>query len=156
MSKLGIRWEIDRVPAAFITRGAVNGRYCVTFKRTEATPEQIDQINRASPALTRITESKGEMGLPVGYGFELTDPCCQHAGRIFIATLQTVQQYPRDVTAYQEAIQILNDTIQEHMVMADHQTNQMIAMVNNTELAYRPMDLPAGWDDLGPVFEVQA
>ena len=137
MSKLGIRWEIDSVPAAFITRGAVNGRYCVTFERTEATLEQIEQINWATPTLTRITESEDEMGLPVGYGFELTDLRYQHAGRIFVAELQIAQQYMGDVTAYQEEIQILNNTIQDHKAMVEQQANQMVAMVSDMEQAYK-------------------
>ena len=33
MSKLGTRWEFDGVPAAFVTRSAVNGHYCITFER---------------------------------------------------------------------------------------------------------------------------
>ena len=49
MSKLGIRWEIDGVPAAFIARSAINGRYRVTFERSEATLEQIEQINWSAP-----------------------------------------------------------------------------------------------------------
>ena len=137
MSKLGIRWEIDSVPAAFFTRGAVNGRYCVTFERTEATLEQIEQINWATPTLTRITESEDEMGLPVGYGFELTDLRYQHAGRIFVAELQIAQQYMGDVTAYQEEIQILNNTIQDHKAMVEQQANQMVAMVSDMEQAYK-------------------
>ena len=137
MSKLGIRWDIDSVPAAFITRGAVNGRYCVTFERTEATLEQIEQINWATPTLTRITESEDEMGLPVGYGFELTDLRYQHAGRIFVAELQIAQQYMGDVTAYQEEIQILNNTIQDHKAMVEQQANQMVAMVSDMEQAYK-------------------
>ena len=66
MSQLGIRWKIDGVPAAFITRGAVNGRYCVTFERSEATLEQIERINWAAPTLERVTESLAEPGLPEG------------------------------------------------------------------------------------------
>ena len=77
------------------------------------------------------------MGLPVGYGFELTDLRYQHAGRIFVAELQIAQQYMGDVTAYQEEIQILNNTIQDHKAMVEQQANQMVAMVSDMEQAYK-------------------
>ena len=137
MSKLGIRWEIDGVPAAFITRGAVNGRYCVTFERAEATLEQIEQIHWTAPVLKRITESEDELGLPVGYGFELADLRYQHSGRIFIAELQTSRQYLGDVTSYQDQIQNLNETIQAQKIAAEQQASQMAAMVSDMEQAYK-------------------
>lgn len=137
MSKLGIRWEIDGVPAAFITRGAVNGRYCVTFERSEASLDQIEQINWASPSLKRITESESEPGLPEGYGFDLADLRYQHSGQNFIAELQTAQQYLGDVTAYQAQIQTLKDTVTEQEATMEHQANQFSGMVTNMENAYQ-------------------
>ena len=73
MSKLGKRWEIDGVPAAFITRSAVNGHYCITFEREEARLEQLENIQWATPSIVRLTDHEGELGLPEGYGFEITD-----------------------------------------------------------------------------------
>ena len=136
MSKLGIRWEIDGVSAAFITRGAANGRYCVTFERSEATLEQIESINWANPAAKCMTEAENELGLPVGYGFTLVDLRYQHPGQLFIAELQTAQQYLGDVTEYQAQIQALNETIHQQAAAAEETSAQMSAMVTDMEHAY--------------------
>lgn len=129
MSKLGIRWEIDGVPAAFITRGSANGRYCVTFERSEVNLEQIEQINWCSPTVKRMTESSGELGLPFGYGFDLMDLRYQHSTQLFVAELQVAQQYMGDVSDYQVQIQHLAETI-------DQQSAQMTTMVTDMEAAY--------------------
>ena len=136
MSQLGIRWKIDDVPAAFITRGAVNGRYCVTFERSEASLDQIESINWSMPVITRITESQAEFGLPEGYGFQLIDLRYQHASRNFIAELQTEQQFWGDVSAYQSQIQALNETISEQNSTLNNQANQLISMTADMENAY--------------------
>lgn len=137
MSKLGIRWEIDGVPAAFITRGAINGRYCVTFERALATLEQIEQINWFHPVIQKVTETQGELGLPEGYGFELTDLRYQHAGQNFVAEVQTAQQYLGDVTEYQSQIVALNETIAQQQTVMESQTDQMNTMVSDMETAYK-------------------
>jgi hypothetical protein len=129
MSKLGIRWEIDGVPAAFVTRGSANGRYCVTFERSEVNLEQIEQINWCNPTVKRITESSGELGLPFGYGFDLMDLRYQHSTQLFVAELQVAQQYMGDVSDYQVQIQHLAETI-------DQQSAQMTTMVTDMEAAY--------------------
>ena len=129
MSKLGIRWEIDGVPAAFVTRGSANGRYCVTFERSEANLEQIEQINWSNPALNRMTESSSELALPFGYGFDLVDLRYQHSTQLFVAELQVSQQYMGDVSDYQVQIQHLTETI-------DQQSAQMTTMVTDMETAY--------------------
>lgn len=129
MSKLGIRWEIDGVPAAFVTRGSANGRYCVTFERSEANLEQIEQINWSNPALNRMTESSSELALPFGYGFDLVDLRYQHSTQLFVAELQVAQQYMGDVSDYQVQIQHLTETI-------DQQSAQMTTMVTDMETAY--------------------
>ena len=129
MSKLGIRWEIDGVPAAFVTRGSANGRYCVTFERSEANLEQIEQINWCNPTVKRVTESSGELGLPFGYGFDLMDLRYQHSTQLFVAELQVAQQYMGDVSDYQVQIQHLAETI-------DQQSAQMTTMVTDMEAAY--------------------
>ena len=137
MNNLGIRWEIDGVPAAFITRSAANGRYRVTFERSEATLEQIEQINWSAPTLTNISGSAQEPGLPAGYGFTLVDLCYQHTSRIFIAELQTAQQYLGDVTGYQEEIRQLNETIRQQAETAEQQTEKLSGMVSDMEQAYQ-------------------
>ena len=137
MSNLGIRWEIDGVPAAFITRSAVNGRYRITFERSEATLEQIEQINWSAPTLTHLSGSGQEPGLPAGYGFVLADLRYQHANRIFIAELQTAQQYLGDVTGYQDEIQQLNQTIRQQQEAAEQQSAKLTGMVTDMEQAYR-------------------
>ena len=129
MSKLGIRWKIDGVPAAFVTRGSANGRYCVTFERSEANLEQIEQINWCNPTVKRMTESSGELGLPFGYGFDLMDLRYQHSTQLFVAELQVAQQYMGDVSDYQVQIQHLAETI-------DQQSAQMTTMVTDMEAAY--------------------
>ena len=129
MSKLGIRWEIDGVPAAFVTRGSANGRYCVTFERSEANLEQIEQINWSHPALNRMAESSSELALPFGYGFDLVDLRYQHSTQLFVAELQVAQQYMGDVSDYQVQIQHLAETI-------DQQSAQMTTMVTDMETAY--------------------
>ena len=129
MSKLGIRWEIDGVPAAFVTRGSANGRYCVTFERSEANLEQIEQINWSNPALNRMTESSSELALPFGYGFDLVDLRYQHSTQLFVAELQVSQQYMGDVSDYQVQIQQMTETI-------DQQSAQMTTMVTDMETAY--------------------
>ena len=129
MSKLGIRWEIDGVPAAFVTRGSANGRYCVTFERSEASLDQIEQINWSNPALNRMTESSSELALPFGYGFDLVDLRYQHSTQLFVAELQVAQQYMGDVSDYQVQIQQMTETI-------DQQSAQMTTMVTDMETAY--------------------
>ena len=137
MSNLGIRWEIDGVPAAFITRSAANGRYRVTFERSEATLEQIEQINWSAPALINISGSEQEQILPAGYGFILADLRYQHANRIWIAELQTAQQYLGDVTGYQAEIQQLNETIRQQKETADMQSGKLSGMMTDMEQAYQ-------------------
>ncbi len=129
MSKLGIRWKIDGVPAAFVTRGSANGRYCVTFERSEVNLEQIEQINWCNPTVKRVTESSGELGLPFGYGFDLMDLRYQHSTQLFVAELQVAQQYMGDVSDYQVQIQQMTETI-------DQQSAQMTTMVTDMETAY--------------------
>lgn len=137
MSNLGTRWEIDGIPAAFITRSATNGRYRVTFERSEASLEQIEQINWSAPALTNISGSAQELGLPAGYGFTLVDLCYQHTNRIFIAELQTAQQYLGDVTGYQEEIRQLNETIRQQAEAVEQHSEQLSGMVSDMEQAYQ-------------------
>lgn len=137
MSKLGIRWEIDGIPAAFITRSTTNGRYRVTFERSEAGLEQIEQIDWSHPTLTNLSGSEQEQGLPTGYGFVLTDLRYQHANRIFIAELQTAQQYLGDVTGYQAEIQQLNEAIQQQKNTADQQASKLSGMMADMRQAYQ-------------------
>lgn len=136
MSKLGKRWEMDGVPAAFITRSTVNGHYCITFEREEASLEQIEQIQWAKPTIVRLTDYEEELGLPEGYGFEITDIRYQHSGRYFIVEVRTAQQYLGDVTGYQAQIDTLSSTITEQQVSLEEQAAEMTAMLTTMETAY--------------------
>ena len=137
MSKLGTRWEFDGVPAAFVTRSAVNGHYCITFEREAATLEQIEQINWPAPAIRRLTDREDEPGLPEGYGFQLTDIRYQHAGRYFVAEVQTASQYLGDVTGYQAQIVELNGKLAEQQAALETKTAQADAAVSSMEAAYQ-------------------
>lgn len=136
MSKLGKRWEIDGVPAAFITRSAVNGHYCITFEREEANLEQLENIQWATPSIVRLTDHEGELGLPEGYGFEITDIRYQHSGRYFVVEVRTAQQYLGDVTGYQAQIDDLTQTIRQQQTALDSQTAETAAMISSMEAAY--------------------
>ena len=137
MSKLGVRWEIGGVPAAFITRGAANGRYCVTFERDTASLEQIEQIDWSSPVIQRLTDQVGEPGLPEGYGFQVADIRYQHASRCFVVEVQTAQQYLGDVTSYQAQIDALSETIAAQQAAMDVQAAQAAALTADMEAAYQ-------------------
>lgn len=136
MSKLGKRWEIDGVPAAFITRSAVNGHYCITFEREEASLEQLENIQWATPSIVRLTDHEGELGLPEGYGFEITDIRYQHSGRYFVVEVRTAQQYLGDVTGYQAQIDDLTQTIRQQQTALDSQTAETAAMISSMKAAY--------------------
>lgn len=125
MSKLGKRWEFDGIPAAFVTRSAVNGHYCITFEREEASLEQIEQINWAKPSIRRLTDREGELGLPEGYGFEMTDIRYQHSSRYFVAEVRTARQYLGDVTVYQDQIAELNNSAMEKDARISDQQKQI-------------------------------
>ena len=88
MSKLGKRWEFDGVPAAFVTRSAVNGHYCITFEREEASLEQIEQINWSRPAIRRLTDRQDELAKPYtapqgSRGLWQAGECCTLEGRVW-------------------------------------------------------------------------
>ena len=136
MSKLGKRWEIDGVPAAFITRSAVNGHYCITFEREEARLEQLENIQWATPSIVRLTDHEGELGLPEGHGFEITDIRYQHSGRYFVVEVRTAQQYLGDVTVYQAQIDDLTQTIRQQQTALDSQTAETAAMISSMKAAY--------------------
>ena len=136
MSKLGKRWEIDGVPAAFITRSAVNGHYCITFEREEASLEQLENIQWATPSIVRLTDHDGELGLQEGYGFEITDIRYQHSGRYFVVEVRTAQQYLGDVTGYQAQIDDLTQTIRQQQTALDSQTAETAAMISSMKAAY--------------------
>lgn len=137
MSKLGTRWEIDGVPAAFVTRSAVNGHYCITFEREGASLEQIEQIDWSHPTIRRLTDHEDELGLPEGYGFELTDIRYQHSGRYFVAEVRTSRQYLGDVSDYQAQITELNEKLAEQQAALETQTAQAAAAVSSMEAAYQ-------------------
>ena len=136
MSKLGTRWEFDGVPAAFVTRSAVNGHYCMTCEREEASLEQIEQVNWSHPTVQRLADREDELGLPEGYGFELTDIRYQHSGRYFVAEVRTASQYLGDVSGYEAQIAELNAKLAERQAALEAQTAQADAAVSSMEAAY--------------------
>jgi len=137
MSKLGKRWEIDGIPAAFITRSAVNGHYCITFEREEASLEQLEQIQWEAPAIKRLTDHESEPSLPEGYGFEITDIRYQHSGRYFTVEVCTAKQYLGDVTPYEEQIDTLTKTVTQQQAVLDAQTAQYTSVISSMENAYK-------------------
>lgn len=137
MSKLGTRWELDGVPAAFVTRSTVNGHYCITFERETASLEQIEQINWSHPAIRRLTDREDELGLPEGYGFELADIRYQHSGRYFVAEVRTARQYLGDVSGYQTQIAELSSQLAEQQAALETKTAQADAAVSSMEAAYK-------------------
>ena len=136
MSKLGTRGDFDGVPAAFVTRSAVNGHYCITFEREEASLEQIEQVNWSHPTVQRLADREDELGLPEGYGFELTDIRYQHSGRYFVAEVRTASQYLGDVSGYEAQIAELNAKLAERQAALEAQTAQADAAVSSMEAAY--------------------
>lgn len=125
MSKLGERWEIGGVRAAFITRGSRNGRYVVTFERAVASLEQIEAIDWAKPEVKCLAE--GELGLPEGYGFQLEDIRYEHKTGIFRAEVSVASQYLGDVTEYQAQIEELTAAVEEQTAAVEQLTADMEA-----------------------------
>ena len=126
MSQLGIRWEIDGVGAAYITRGSVNGSYWVTFERAVASLEAIESIHWEKPAVKCLAEGD-LLGLPEGYGFELADIRYEHKNGIYRAEVRTAKQYLGDVSAYEEQVEDLRQTVAEQSAAAAQMTADMEA-----------------------------
>ena len=118
MSKLGIRWTIDGVPAACITRMAENGCYRVIFEREAASLEAIENIHWAKPAIAAATEHAGE-GLPAGYGFDLKELTYRHSTRCFTAEVRTAAQYWGDVSGAQAEIAALTAALSAQNAAAE-------------------------------------
>lgn len=137
MSKLGKRWEISGVPAAFITRSPINGHYCVTFERDEAALEQVERIDWARPDIRKLTDNQEELGLPEGYGFEVEDLSYQYQSRCFVVELRIAQQYLGDVIAYQTRIRELEDTVAQQQTELEQQAVQQKAMIAEMQTAYQ-------------------
>jgi hypothetical protein len=132
MSELGARWRIDGLDAAYITRGGVNGHYCVTFQQEKAGLEQLQQINWAAPEVQRLTEQTSALGLPEGYGFSVTDIRYDYGSGSFTVEVQTLQPYAEELTACQAEISQLNaqtqaqqETIQALQAEIDSLTTQL-------------------------------
>lgn len=110
MSKLGIRWRIDGVPAVFITPGMENRRYRVVFERPGAELPDIERINWAQPKIERLGTAK-EYGLPEGYGFEVVRITYDSATRVYSVEVQTASQYLGDVTGYQAQLTEMEENL---------------------------------------------
>jgi len=143
MGKLGTRWNINGVPAAFITRGNADGRYRVTFERDTASLEAIETIDWAKPIIQPEHGCEGEFTLPEGYGFEVEDLQYQHTTRCFVAELKIAKQYLGDVTRYQAEVEALNQlvaakdiTLQEQAAAIQAQQSAAADLTNSLQAAY--------------------
>lgn len=61
----------------------------------------------------------------------------QHANRVFIAELQTTQQYLGNVTGYQAEILQLNEAIRQQKETAEQQSAKLSGMMSDMEQAYQ-------------------
>lgn len=61
----------------------------------------------------------------------------QHANRVFIAELQTAQQYLGNVTGYQAEILQLNEAIRQQKETAEQQSAKLSGMMSDMEQAYQ-------------------
>ena len=77
-----------------------------------------------------------ELGLPEGYGFELTDIRYQHSGRYFVAEVRTASQYLGDISGYEAQIAELNRQLAEQQAALEAKTAQVDAAVSSMEAAY--------------------
>ena len=100
MSLYGAHWSFDGVQAAYVVRGARNGRYRVVFERACAELPQIEAIRWECPEIQHLSESE-ELGLPEGYGFQVERITYDHTSRSYTVEVSVADQYLGDVTGYQ-------------------------------------------------------
>lgn len=112
MSLYGIRWEIDGVKAASISRGESNGQYRILFEREFAELSQIEAINWDRPIIKHLIDTE-EFGLPEGYGFNVEKITYDSNTRSYDVFVSTATQYLGDVTGYQDQIRQMNTEIAE-------------------------------------------
>ena len=98
-------WKFDGVQAAFVMRGAQNGRYLVKFERESASLEDIEGIDWTKPTIEHTNpQCPDEFGLPVGYGFTVAGITYDSKTKSYTVELQVADQFLGDVTPYQEQI----------------------------------------------------
>ena len=105
-------WKIDGVSAAFVARGAENGRYQVLFERENAELPAIEAIHWDRPTVEHLMDRE-ELGLPEGYGFEVVDITYHHKLKSYFVELQVAGQYLGDVTGYQAQVEALEAQVQD-------------------------------------------
>lgn len=137
MSQLGIRWKLDGVPAAFITRDPVSGRYRVTFEREEAALEQIEGIRWDAPTVERVTDAPNEPGLPEGCGFTLVELRYRRTAGIFVAEVETARQFWGDVAGCQAEIDRLTEAVRQQQTAAEEQARQLQTLETDMSAAYQ-------------------
>lgn len=135
-SKLGKRWRIDGIDAAFVMRGRANGHYKITFEKSVSTLDQIESINWAAPSIQKLSGSDGELSLPEGYGFELVDITYSHASQIFVVEVNTAKQYLGDVTGYQSEIETLSATVKEQAAAIEEKEAAASQLTVDMQTAY--------------------
>ena len=98
-------WKFDGVQAAFVMRGAQNGRYLVKFERESASLEDIEGIDWTKPTIEHTNpQCPDEFGLPAGYGFTVVGITYDSRTKSYTVELQVADQFLGDVTPYQEQI----------------------------------------------------
>ena len=112
MSLYSQHWKIDGVSAAFVARGAENGRYQVLFERENAELPAIEAIHWERPTVEHLMDRE-ELGLPEGYGFEVVDITYHHKLKSYFVELQVAGQYLGDVTGYQAQVEALEAQVQD-------------------------------------------
>ena len=100
MSFYAQHWTIDDVPAAFVARGQLDGRYWVLFERAAAELPRIEAIHWDSPRVVHLTERE-ETALPEGYGFTVVG--IQYLRQLcsYMVELQVAERYLGDAAGYQ-------------------------------------------------------
>ena len=136
MSFYGTHWEIDGIPAAFISRGLENGRYQILFEREFAELPQIETINWEQPVIRHLADRPNEQGLPEGYGFEVIKTTYNSNLCSYTVEVQVAKQYLGDVSGYQVQIDTLTQTVADQEAMIQAQSQASATLDDSMESAY--------------------
>ena len=114
-------WKFDGVQAAFVMRGAQNGRYLVKFERESASLEDIEGIDWTKPTIEHTNpQCPDEFGLPAGYGFTVAGITYDSKTKSYTVELQVADQFLGDVTPYQEQIaQLESEAVEKDATIAE-------------------------------------
>ena len=121
-------WKFDGVQAAFVMRGAQNGRYLVKFERESASLEDIEGIDWTKPTIEHTNpQCPDEFGLPAGYGFTVVGITYDSRTKSYTVELQVADQYLADVAGYQSQI----DELQAAAAEKDSTISQQAATIQS-------------------------